>query len=647
MTVASLLTESAKIGGVRTVAIVDDAYDPPKPNEIDENSFNILYTDITDNNEILDELTTRGIITGDDLNDYESFLENENLITTLWEISIGSHNSVNFSSGCKETLAKLFENVAIDRHSKLTQIKPLETILENINVKFLRFGSSPDPNKVATVDVVFLDLYLSEDIPPEIDPIKKIPRNLYDKARDRAIGYAKDVRSITDNNAMAVAPAFILISSLGSDHKAKAFLAETGQMKSRFRFVSKQALKDAQPDAILAIDDIFRTRKACSIIEPIQKSWPEISKTILTWINDRLIELDITDFGHLYHLQLQKEGQPITDYVKELISGAVAERICYLFDELNLSKFEQEEGKPFDGGVPKFFDPPSNGFAELYSMTQISQNLGHRGKNESHPQSGDIFLKGKISTRESGTMGKEVFSVMSPACDLIDRGDGKSPKAKSALLLKGSINKLMFNPKSQDTHPKVIRINKKYFEIAWDIKDPASIEIKDLISNWRKGRITWLGRLKGEHFHSLQTHLLTDLGRVGLMKAPSIYERLAGDIHIKNGTTCLKLGNSFSESRGFAYRYSDQISFSGSFVNYFIDILKKNNNIGGLNGPSKKNINNILENNTALLSFIEMKEPKNHKLNGILTVKQTESKKDTVSINNNGELLIRLFQDNK
>lgn len=639
----SILAESAKIGGVKTVAIVDDAYDPPRPSEIQENSFNKLNIAIDENKGIYKELNLLAKITEKDLDDFETFLNNKRLIISLWELSIGSHGIEHLSGECQQALTNLFEDVATDRHSKLSQIKPLEDLLQMTGVKFFRLGSSPDPNKVAKADVVFLDLYLSDEVPSEINPEKKIPQNLYDKARDRAIGYVKDVRKITDNNINAVAPAFILISSQGSDHKAKTFRDKTGQMKSRFRFISKQALRNSQPDAILAIDDIFRTKKVCSIIEPIQKSWPNISKNVSAWIQERIFDLDITDFGHLYHLQLREEGLPITDYVKELIAGAVAERICSEFTELNLPKFNQEEGNPFDGTVPKFFDPPSNGFAELYSMTRISKDLGYRGKTNFHPQSGDIFLRGEFNTSKRAIVGKEVFSVMSPACDLIDRNDGKGPNAKSVLLLEGTITKVMLTPPKTQIQPQIICINDKYFEISWQIKNPSSTNFDKLLSEWGKKEITWLGRLKGEHFLSLQTHFLADLGRVGVMKAPSVYERLAGDIHIKNGDDYIKIGNHFSATKGFAYLYSGQISFSGSFVNYFIGILKKQKDLNQLGKTPSSNINKILEDQKALVSLIEMKLPQKHNINNLLTVEILNSKNNAISINNNGKLLIRLF----
>jgi len=34
-----LLAEAARIGGVSTIAIVDDAYDPPSAREVSENAF--------------------------------------------------------------------------------------------------------------------------------------------------------------------------------------------------------------------------------------------------------------------------------------------------------------------------------------------------------------------------------------------------------------------------------------------------------------------------------------------------------------------------------------------------------------------------------------------------------------------------------
>lgn len=644
---AELLLESAKLGGVKIIAIVDDAYDPPKPSEVSENAFNQFKLLLEDNEPLFEELSSASGITEDDLDDWEEFVAKEELLTTLWGNFVGTKVEPEISPEVRAILKKLFDDVALDRLSKLTQLKPLDNLLKDIEGRVIRLGSDPDPKVVAKTDVVFLDLYLSEDIPAEVNPETPIPRNSYEKARDKAIEYLKAVREVTAKDLRTNAPAFILISSQGTDKKAENFRKSAGQMASRFRFVSKQNLRDNRPHEILAIRDIFRTCSACAIVEPIQKAWPEISRKAAEWIQQKIFELEISDFGHLYHLRLQKEGKPINDYVKEIIAGAVAEQICRAFSDLNLPA---QEKNPFDG-IVSYFDAPSNGFAELYETTRISRDLGYRGKTKFEPRSGDLFLEGLLpKMKNTSIAGRRIVAVMSPPCDLIDHG-GKGPKAKSVLLLEGTIMPSTFQ---QNDDPQMLYVNDRYYEIAWAIKHPSAMKIEILRKRWEAHEYTWLGQLRGEHFIDLKTRFLSDLGRFGINKSPSVYEPLGGEISVTDAGHKVMLGDRFSELSRFGFLCADgskkfekqHIAFTGSFLGFLVEVLKEAMQDMQISAATREKLQLIITDKMShLLKLIDRKSPAEHSLQNYLTVELHNSSESLAIENTNGILVIRVWPE--
>lgn len=643
---AKMLSVAAKVGGVNTIAIVDDAYDPPKPSEISEDCFTKFVLAVSSNSELYEELHGITLLEEADIDDLEEFREKEKLIVGLWHLHVHTTPDVAVSEAGRAALKELFDDISTDRIEKLTQLKPLEMLLNGLEGEIIRLGSDPNPVLVAKADVVFLDLYLSEDIPSVVKADCPVPRGSYDRARDRALSYIKSVREVTASDINSIAPAFILISSQGSDLKAENFRKNAGQMRSRFRFVSKQAINEFQAHEILAIVDIFRTCKACSVIEPIQKAWPLVSKAAIEWVNDKLLDLDISDFGHLYHLKLKEEGQSVTEYIKELVAGALSEQICHQYGKLSIPNPEES---PFKD-VPSFFQHPTNGFADLYSATRISNDKGCRGKSGFDPQSGDIFLIGALPEgRGYSLLNRDVIAVMSPQCDLLDR-DGTGPSAKSILLLQGVIKPMTFKQKD----PQLICHNDKYFEIAWDKKHPAAINIADFCQEWKSGKQTWMGRLKTEHFLALKNDYLNDLGRIGVIKNPVVYEALRGDISIIVDGRYATIDGSFAASKQFAFLFSDQtkteieqqqIAFSGAFVSSFLTQLEELSRAATFSATVLTKIRGILERKDQVVKMIEKKNTASHCIQNYLRVEVYQAPFSNVRENTDGIVIIRLWPE--
>lgn len=617
-----LLARAVETGGVKNVAIVDDAYDPPKGEEISENAFNKFVQLLEDSADVLDELVSACALRRENLEDWEEFREEGALLVRLWGAYVGSGEARNLLEESRRALRLLFEDVHLDRQSKLAQLIPLESLLKDCGVAVARLGSDANPDNVAKLDVVFLDLYLSEDVPAENGPGRK---SSIDKARARAISFLQDVRRITDADINAIAPAFVLISSHGSDQKADNFRKRSGQMASRFRFVSKSALRGNEPHSILAIADIFRTCAACSLVEPLQKAWRGILGEASDWVLDKIFDLDIADFGRLYHLTLSEEGASIKDYFKTLVSGALSERVACLFSDV---KMTGTQGDAFRG-VQHFFEPPSNGFAELFATTRISTDRGDRGERGLDPRSGDLFVEGGLPKGRKATLnGRSLLAVMSPPCDLVSRPD-TGIKARSVLLLRGTVRET-HRSGAQDG-PHMVVVKGRFYEAEWARKSPAAFDIDFIRKNWEEGQYTWVGRLKGEHFLSLQASYLTDLGRIGLPNTPRLYRPLRGAVYFTEGETSSTLLEFTSDDK-YAYLCPDrgkpfekqQLSFSGAFLGAFANLVDTRKGDERLSVRARDKLAAVHTKMDRLLALVELNTAKVHSLQNHMEVELRE-----------------------
>jgi len=575
------------------------------------------------------------------LDDYAEFVANETLLLSLWARFVRSERGLDGSPALRQALAVLFEDVQLDRISKLTALKPLEDLLETVGGKLLRFGSASDPAVVANSDVVFLDLYLSDGTSlGEAANAGEI--SAADRARSAAISFLSRIRNATITDYNARTPAFVLISSQGSDEIAEDFRKSASQLASRFRFVRKQALAENQPHALMAVADILRTAAASSFLDPIRKATSTALTKARTWIEDRVIDLTIADFGRLYHLSLETEGQRVDEYVKELLAAAFAERMAVEFSRLELAPPNIDALKR----VSHYFDPPSNGFADLYSASRIAST---RAANvpDPLPQSGDLYLHGRIGTTSLVAM--RVSVVMSPACDLMDRV-GAGPATDAVLLLEGVVGVPTFR---DENDPQIVAIGGRHYEIDWQWKRPRSLPIRVLRECVRRRLRTWFGRLKGEHFLALQGRYLSTFARVGLMKSPRTFELLAGDISAKAGDSRVQVGIPFNASNSFAYMSADPkapmnrpIGFTGMFVEHLWLRLIETQRDDQLPATLRQSATRILERIELVQQMIETQSARVHssRLQGLLAVEVVESTAQASQEQREGVLVVRLWR---
>jgi len=171
----TVLSDAAVQGGVRKLAIVDDAYDPPAGREISENAYNRFVTALEDSPTLLEYLAPLSRLRAEHLEDWERFTEEEALIQALWEVHLRDSTDSEVAAAAHGALDTLFDEIRTDRISKLQQLKPLEDLLSETSASLLKLGADSAPEVVAHVDVVFLDLYLSGEVGPPQEGVN-LPR---------------------------------------------------------------------------------------------------------------------------------------------------------------------------------------------------------------------------------------------------------------------------------------------------------------------------------------------------------------------------------------------------------------------------------------------------------------------------------------
>ncbi|MFC3704759.1 hypothetical protein ACFOOL_08320 [Devosia honganensis] len=618
----------AKVGGVELLAIVDDAYDPPRGEEISEDAFNRFVQSMEDDPQRIIALTAASAFVEDDLDDWETFAAKAELVEHLWKLSVGVAVHGAMTDGVGLSLEILFSDVSHDRISKLQQLKPLEKLLAATKVRVMKLGADPEPSVVAKANVVFLDLFLSSDVPPNPMP-GETPRTVFDKARERAIRYLEDVRRETQDDVTAVPPAFILISSLGTQQVAQNFRKRTSQTASRFRFVQKQALEREDPQDLLAIAEILRTCRASALFEPLRKALPTVIAEAQGWVAQRLVELDIADFARLFELSLQSEGQLVEDYIKEVVAGAVAERIMCSFTKHAPTK---DRPNPFDDVPSRFVEAPSNAMAELYSATRMTSERGYRGPDDSMPVPGDLFLEGALPKRASTSLvGRTITAVMTPICDLMSRNGGE-PAATSVLMLEGTLRPTYHNHKLD---PQIVIVNGRFYEVDWSMKHPQALPLKQLKKEvqqlkkevQQKKRI-WLGRLKAEHFLALQSEYLSSFARVGLLKAPALFEPLAGKVCVREGGSLIELDDGFDFKSSFAFQSPQRgkdatkqpVFFTGAFLEHLRAVLQQTAESEERHADTRAKAKGLLERMDQLVMMVTRRPPASQGINDYLKV---------------------------
>jgi hypothetical protein len=168
----------------------------------------------------------------------------------------------------------------------------------------------------------------------------------------------------------------------------------------------------------------------------------------------------------------------------------------------------------------------------------------------------------------------------------------------------------------------------------------------------KKGERTWLGRLKAEHFLALQHDYLRDMGRVGLLKSPGVFEQLAGQIRVRENGNLVSLGDAFATKDQFAYMSPDKrkaadkqpVFFSGAFLEHFSQLLNREQENQARHADTRGKASGLVERMQRVVELVSVKPPNGHLIQNYLRVDLLADRAATPPDSAQGVILISLWK---
>ena len=484
---------------IRSVLVVDDAYDPP---ELDEGAVAALL----------------------------EFLETETNRETIVEGGVGEDvvdAARRAADGGDDALGEVYRSLysafidgqktldpgghfALRRGPALNDLQPLCALLnkcgdcgEGVRVEtvgledgFARYEEDPP-------EVLFLDYYLDNDVPAVGD----VGREALSTARRQSLDFLKDVVRVTKEHDY---PAVVLMSSRRIDDR-DAFRKQAGKklVPLRFRALDKKELQmdggsvavdHAAADALL---DTFQGYRFGKLFQGSLSTWKNGVRKALGEFEREVRQWDRRDIAYLSRFRLREEGQPLSEYLEWLFGGyfgALMERHVDWGHEAIRELGDEEVGDDIEGAYEGATDGIARCFHEVRVRTQ-RVGPGYRYRL------GDLY-------KESGY--KSVWAIVTPDCDLVVRGD--ETRAGRILALGGVLKEFDEEGAAADNF---VVVEDMPYSLSWKPKDLKTFPL-DGDGSLRSDEYEFIGTLRGLYAQAIQRRALADLGRVGVPVAPSL-----------------------------------------------------------------------------------------------------------------------------
>jgi hypothetical protein len=519
----AMLVTAIKDSGISRIAIIDDVFDTPAVTE--NNAGPLLdYLERKEMSKLLPELK---------LVERDAQLAIEALQRSDYEAEELSHFMTALYKHFVSTLDPKFDpdkmfNVA--KGINLNKVKLLIQLLTKCRpkVEFEQIGSKmEDLETIGTqVQLIFIDYYLSSNIPADVEPNPKQGR----EATAAAVEVVTRLIAAQGENA----PSVILMSAHDVRKKADAFrekIVSDGRGRvyaSRFRYLSKDDLESSNNgevgikaesgDDLLDVVQSFEFGRG---LQMVLDRWLTGATGAIEELSKEIKQLELKDFAYLHRFRLVPEGQSLLEYFEWFFGECLLDAVARKVDKSG----GDAEAVPAVSGpaverIEGAFDGPTKKVAELYHRVRIEDPRTSRGSNY---RLGDLYIAGTGKSRL-------IRAVMTPDCDLIIRDNGKR-SAPRLLTVSGRVKG--FEEPDSSVSDFVMLENRPY-NIAWNKKGVGVEEFK----NWPNpgdstDEIKFIGTLRSLYAQELQRNLLHDLGRVGVSVAPAIAVMAAVKVTVK------------------------------------------------------------------------------------------------------------------
>lgn len=502
MSADQLKTLFAKVG-IRTVAIIDDAYlsHPTVADLKAIDGLKALWAAIDASDDAIEFLRAEAVSLDapDDIN--------ESSLQKLYELRPRSE--------VLSAILAAFDEIQVQKRNQLTSLKEL---LAELGLVPLELTPSASLRADALPDLIFLDYLLD-------------PAGL-----ESSLPLAKSVgENIRRSFAQQQKPYVVLMSTLSEiKPENRSLFRETAEIVGgMFHFIPKADLQDRSALVLklaLMVRSIEEGRKIQQFVERYDGTIHEIAAEF----QKKIRALSLEDYAYIQKVSLQGEGQPLGDYVLWLFG--------MYFSHL-LSRGNPEGRKVLDelvfSHIPDALDPPSPEFVGLYQNVvseAVSELSSHPRLSESErvrlgenappdPHFGDLFI------RDDGG----VLMVATAECDLAYAPEPNSTRPfdpdQPVLLIPGQLHEQKA-PGGGKITTEYLELDGKNHQILWGLKKFRTLPAGSLRS-LATDRFVRRRRLRMPFCHGVQQALTTDIERIGVPVAPPVVRAARVDVYYR------------------------------------------------------------------------------------------------------------------
>lgn len=492
--------EQAAAKQLKSVMVIDDAYAPAEPRDIDGEAMTRFKDALLDDGKKLAQVRRRF---NRDLNPnipkhVEDLLTDHKAVGELW--------TLRERATWAWLLDSLFRDYADEVAQKHNDLKGLEEFLETQKWKVSKVPRF-DPTRldVTTSQVIFLDFYLKGEVNAE-------------KSLNRAAQLAHLIIQARQEEKLTQYPLVVLMSSRpGAEDQQGNFKEATGLRADFFCFIEKTKIADHLAPKMSRMLEGYQGKQGWAHV--LDEFWLGAIRAAMSLRHD-LARIEPTELALLQEAELAVEEAQLPDYLSWLVSETLASGL--LEDDkvraaMNAKLPELIGHSAFPGMVP-----PGSRLADMYvrSVMRLDVTDDIPGTVSGGVELGDLFAR-----IDDHGLPTEFLLVVDQTCDLA-RPDSIQ---KTSVLCLRSVPQLIsdvalafYRTASGSGASDLVGMNvggeRKYFLAKWDLVNPTTPQLSDLTS--RKATLRRVARLKPIGALARQEALTQRVGRIGEPVAP-------------------------------------------------------------------------------------------------------------------------------
>ncbi|GAB2961807.1 hypothetical protein GCM10027048_32650 [Hymenobacter coalescens] len=531
-------------------AVIDDAFDPIQDDEITEDQIREFHQN-NDADETFDELLIKLNITKPDDDELQDKKRRTAYLNDLWKARTGSPQ-------LREMLGSLLQ-VRLQKDLDLTLI--CEN-LTKLGIKVSCFGSDVTAEDLVTgeerfFDFVFIDYFLGTDDSQE------------------AIRLAEEkIREVHTCCTTARKPVTVLMSSSPDAAKHKdGFRKNAELVEGVFRFSAKSELKD-EHILSLVVGALAKEFAHSHEIQAYVTALCSAAENALVRFREDVRSLSVEDYVFIQNLGLEKDEQPLGDYVTWLYSSYWEQS---LMRDQNLQMQQKKLNSVFQSNYPILHGQPSPKLADVYMSTifeehtdlvnnarviaqakkafEAAESLENQEIVQSHLNASLVLSLGDVFEKSAAD---PVWMVINAQCDL---ARAYKVPTQSVLLVPGKLTpwSAVFERDEEVVRTEFFRIDNNAYRIVWDVKSVMSLPFNQVWSWKRKEGYSRRLRLKLPFALDVQRAFATKLTRIGLPVPPPLTSAVNIEVYhrIKRGTPYLVVPTSTA--------YASQVGIRGPY----------------------------------------------------------------------------------